>query len=804
MDEKLIYLLYRALQWAASPFILLYFVLRVIRDHRYLRRFPERLGFLAHSFRQDSAGAIWVHAVSVGEVASVAELLRRLRARLPLARLFVSTSTIAGRALADEKLSALADGVFYAPIDYCFAVRRVLRTLRPAAVVVAETEIWPNLYREAKRAGCGLVVVNGRISASALPRYRRFARFFRQALRQPDRILAQSEENRRRYLGLGAPAERLSDGGNLKYDFQPGASGVPEPIRSFLGRVGAREIWIAASTMPPTAAGDADEDDVVIGTFKALAAAHPGLLLILVPRRPERFGVVAEKLKASGVPFVRRSRLEADPPALRVPGVLLLDSIGELSSLFEIESVVFMGGSLARRGGHNLLEPALHGRAVVVGPHMENFHEIAGEFAAGGGCVRINGTDGLEEAVDKLLRDTAYRDRVGERARRLAESKRGATDRAAEAIVEAYEQAIPVKRPVFPLFQVLWVLSQAWRAGAAAKRAATRRRSERLDTPVISVGGLSIGGSGKTPFVLWLAGKLRNEGGSPAILTRGYRRRAPEPLTVLAAGERAAPARTGDEAQIFLRSGVAPVGIGADRVRTGREVERRFQPDVIILDDGFQHWKLARDLEIVLVDVLDPLGGGNVFPLGRLREPPTALIRADVFVLTRTEPGRSYEGIKRVLREHNREAPILRSQIQAQSWVDARSGRELELGEVPLARAAAFCGLANPETFWRTLAALGCVPLIRWDLGDHHRYRPVEIKRMAVQARQAGAEVLLTTEKDAMNLCEHIEGVIAPLRLLWLRIGVEVEEAERLLLCFNQRRSRSAQRSSRPATSPSA
>ncbi|HSW50978.1 MAG TPA: tetraacyldisaccharide 4'-kinase, partial [Bryobacteraceae bacterium] len=303
-------------------------------------------------------------------------------------------------------------------------------------------------------------------------------------------------------------------------------------------------------------------------------------------------------------------------------------------------------------------------------------------------------------------------------------------------------------------------------------------------------GGLSMGGSGKTPFVLWLAGKLRGGGGRPAILTRGYRRRAPEELTILAAGEKAAAARTGDEAQIFLRSGVAPVGIGADRVRTGREVERRFQPDVLILDDGFQHWRLARDLDIVLVDTLDPLGGGNVFPLGRLREPPTALARADVFVLTRTEPGRSYEGIKRVLREHNRDALILRARIQAQSWVEAGSGVELEIGEAPPARAAAFCGLANPESFWRTLAALGCFPLIRWDMGDHHRYRPVEIKRIAAQARQAGAEVLLTTEKDAMNVCEDVGEVIAPLRLLYLKIGIVVEEEARLLACVGQSRSR--------------
>ncbi len=224
MDAKLIYSLYTVLEWAASPFILVYFVLRIARNPRYLSRFPERLGFLPDAFRQAVPGAIWLHAVSVGEVLSAVGLLRRLRAQLPSAPLFVSTTTLAGRALADQKLQGLSDGVFYAPLDYCFAVRRVLRTLRPAVLVVAETEIWPNLYREAKRTGCGLVVVNGRISDRAEPRYRRLAWFFRRVLRWPDPILAQSEISRRRYLALGAPAERVVDAGNLKYDV-PAARG---------------------------------------------------------------------------------------------------------------------------------------------------------------------------------------------------------------------------------------------------------------------------------------------------------------------------------------------------------------------------------------------------------------------------------------------------------------------------------------------------------------------------------------------------------------------------------------------------
>ncbi len=787
MDAKLIYLLYRALQWAASPFILAYFLLRTARDRRYIRRFAERLGFLPASFRQASPGAVWLHAVSVGEVLSAVELLRRLRMRLPGVRLFVSTSTLAGRALADQRLPGIADGVFYAPLDFCFAVRRALRALRPAVVVVAETEIWPNLYREAKRAGCGLLVVNGRISDRAEPRYRRFGWFFRQALRWPDMILAQSEANRDRYLALGASAVRTIDGGNLKYDFQPGGAGIPGDIRRFLERTQPSGVWIAASTMPPAAAGDIDEDDVVIGAFDVLAGGHPRLLLVLAPRKPERFDVAAEKLARAGVRFVRRSRLTEDPPALKLPGALLLDSIGELGAMFELESVVFMGGSLAARGGHNLLEPASFGRAVVTGPHMQNFAEIAAEFGREGGCLEIAGPGELAGATGRLLGDPASRETIGARAKRLAGARRGATQRAVEAIAELHRRAMPVSRHPFPLLQILWPMTGPWRLGAAWKRRRDQAREKRLDTPVISVGSLSMGGSGKTPFVLWLARRLGEAGLQPAILTRGYRREVSENLSVFAAGARAPVSHTGDEAQMFLRSGVAPVGIGADRAAAGRALEERFRPGVLILDDGFQHRRLARDLDIVLVDALDPSGGGALFPLGRLREPLGALARAGLIVITRAEAGREYPGIEALIRNHNARAPVFRAAVSPEKWFDAGSGEEFEPGGLPCSRVAAFCGLANPASFWRTLDSLGLAPVMRRQFPDHHRYRADELRRLAADARRAGAEAMLTTEKDLMNM-GAAAGVVAPLRLFWLRIGLEVEDAGSLLRALPLRR----------------
>ena len=738
--------------------------MRGLRDRRYFRGFAQRLGYLPGPYRQTGHAAIWLHAVSVGEVLSAATLVRELRARFPEEPLFVSSTTIAGKAAAEEKLGASVDGVFYAPLDYASVVRRVLRTIRPRVVVVLETEIWPNLYRETKRAGIALAVVNGRVSDRAMPRYLRFRWFFRQALAAPDAILAQSGTSQRRFLELGAPAERVRLGGNLKYDFDPNQLQTPAEILAFVSRLRPSAVWIAASTVAPAAAGDPDEDDAVIAAFRELAGSHPGLLLMLAPRKPERFDAAAQRLARAGVAFVRRSELPgASPDCLTA---LLVDSIGELGSLFRLADVVFMGGTLARRGGHNILEPALFGKPVIAGPHMENFLEIALKFTEAGALVRIGNAGELAGAVGKLLDDREARERIGAKALKIAESERGATARAVTEIERLYAQSVPRLRPAAA--PLLWPLSRIWLLGSVLRP----KQPARLAAPVISIGGLTVGGAGKTPIVLWLAERLKERGRRPAILTRGYRRRTAERLTILGPGERAPAERTGDEAQSYVRAGVGPVGISADRVAAGLLIEERFHPDVFLLDDGFQHRRLARSLDVVVLDALDPFGGGEVMPLGRLREPIAALARADVVIVTRTQRGRSIAGIEARIRKHNPKAPVFTARVAPRGWIDAATGEAAWLPP----RAGAFCGLGNPDSFWRSLRALGVTPVFRRAFPDHHRYTGDELRELA-----NGAEALLTTEKDTANLPAGWQQAVAPLRVLWLEIGVEVDRAEALL-----------------------
>ncbi len=744
---------------SASPLFFLYCAYRVLRDRRYLLTLGQRFGFLPRDFRQSLPGAIWIHAVSVGEVIAALPLIAQLRSAEPAAPIYLSTTTLTGRAAAAQKLGSSVQGIFYFPFDFVFAVRRVLRTLQPSVAVVLETEIWPNMFREAKRAGCGLVMVNARMSDKTARRYAAFRFFFGPVLKLPDAILAQSAGQRERFLQAGAPPANITVAGNLKFDSRPTSLPADSPIAQFLGRRSG-PIWVAAST---TADDKLAEEDILIDAARQL----PDWTLVLAPRKPERFDEVSAKLTRSGLPFVRRSQLTDEASA----AILLLDTIGELSGVFALADVVFMGGTIADRGGHNILEPAFFAKPVIVGPHMENFREIARDFMEHGALIELTDPASLAAAV----RDAASDIGIGLRARTCAEARQGASAHAASAIVSLYARSFTCNLKNLFKRIVATPFSWIWAAGSRAKQARDLRKQRTLKTLTISVGNITVGGTGKTPFVLELVDHIRESGLIPGILSRGYGRRSHHEQLVLAAGSCADVGHTGDEPQILLRSGIACIGIGKDRYKSGLLLEERFHPDVLVLDDGFQHLRLGRHLDIVLIDALDPLGSCRIVPVGRLREPLDALARADLFVITRAECARNLDAIEHRLHELNSKAPVFRSRVVPRHWVDLVTGDRFPPTELPAGKSVAFCGLGNPSSFWRTLRRLGIEPVDCVEFGDHHPYTPREVLRLSQQAASQKAEMLLTTEKDLVNLCQQCDTIIQPMRLLWLKIGVEIE-----------------------------
>ncbi|MBE0658693.1 MAG: tetraacyldisaccharide 4'-kinase [Bryobacteraceae bacterium] len=297
---------------------------------------------------------------------------------------------------------------------------------------------------------------------------------------------------------------------------------------------------------------------------------------------------------------------------------------------------------------------------------------------------------------------------------------------------------------------------------------AVDRTFKRMNTyvarmPVVSVGNLALGGTGKTPLILWLCRELASQGRRPAVLTRGYRRSAGEATEVFMPGVMPDVALAGEEACLILQGGDAAVGVSADRVRAILPLEQQFDPGIILLDDGFQHWRMARDADIVLVDALDPFRGG-VLPLGRSREPFSALRRATAIVITRTSPGRSYAGLVSEIRRHIPAAPIFRARTVAKAPA------------LPGGPFGAFCGLGQPEGFRNTLSELGLEPEFFEVFPDHHHYSHDDIARM-----RSRAAVLVTTEKDLVNVpWRNRDGIVA------VAIDLELDDPAGLLAAINR------------------
>ena len=451
------YFVYSLLMGLAALLLSPYWLIQGLRHGKYLSNLSERLGFSFPSLSKlpaDRAGAIWIHAVSVGEVLSGVALAKSLKQAYPERPLIVSTTTMTGQALARQRMP-FADAVIYFPLDWAFCVRRALRVVQPAVVVVLETEIWPNFLREAGRRKIPVIFVSGRISDRSFARYQSYfgkfgfflRPFLRSALGHASAFLMQSQNDADRIRALGAPVDRVSVSGNMKYDQ---ALPVPTPLSAWLEaearRQGRSPIIVAGSVV-------ASEEPLALIAFGTLQGEYPNALLLLAPRKPEHFQQAADFIHESRRKFLRRSQLSVPKPGTAGQPtngegaissdvtVVLVDSIGELASLYGIADGAFVGGSLVESGGHNILEPAAFGRIPVFGPSMENFAETASRFVAAGAAIQVTSPEDAGVAWIELLRDPERQRRMGETAKRLVDESRGATARAMAEIAKHLDGA---------------------------------------------------------------------------------------------------------------------------------------------------------------------------------------------------------------------------------------------------------------------------------------------------------------------------------------------------------------------------
>ncbi len=432
------YFLYSVLTAIGMVLLAPYFLVQGLRREKYLGSFWQRMGRLPQGFARGvpPRTAIWIHAVSVGEVLAAKPLVDCLKKRFPERAIFVSTTTATGQRVARERL-AVADGIFYFPFDWTGPVRRAMQKIQPALIVILETEIWPNFMREADREEIPVVFVNSRISEKSFRRFQRFepflGGFFRRVLHDADLFLAQSAEDAQRLRAMGAPEQRVEITGNLKYDHEPPPAGV---FGNWLAQqCRQQERWpilIAGSVV-------AGEEEAVLAAYDYVQRQWRHALLVLAPRKPERFDAALRAVEERGWKAIRRSSIDTNVQLDENADVLVLDSIGELAGLYALADAVFIGGSLVRSGGHNILEPAWFGKPPLFGPSMENFREMAAQFASAGAGRQVASGEKLGRAWVELIQNPERRDEMGRKARALVESNRGATARSLERIAAILE-----------------------------------------------------------------------------------------------------------------------------------------------------------------------------------------------------------------------------------------------------------------------------------------------------------------------------------------------------------------------------
>ncbi|MGB8324899.1 MAG: 3-deoxy-D-manno-octulosonic acid transferase [Candidatus Acidiferrum sp.] len=443
------YFLYSFFAAVAAILSAPYWLIQGLRHGKYLSNLGERLGFSVpgvEGLPADRPGAIWLHAVSVGEALSGVALARRLKEAYPQRPLIVSTTTLTGYTLAKERMP-FADAVIFFPFDWAFSVKRVLDAVKPALVVILETEIWPNFLRETNQRGIPVIFLSGRISDRSFARWQKWfgsLGFFLRpllasALQKPVAFLMQTEADAERIRSLGAPADCVKVSGNLKYDQElPDTTPLAEWLGEECKRRGRWPLIVAGSVV-------ATEEPLALIAFGVVQGDFPKALLVLAPRKPERFTAAAEFIDESHRKFVRRSELSvagasacaSSSNGSSIPDdatVLLLDSIGELASLYRIADGAFVGGSLVNSGGHNILEPAAFGKVPVFGPSMENFAAISSRFLEAGAAIQVESPEDAGVEWIHLLKDPAKMSRMGTAARQLVESSRGALDRALSEI----------------------------------------------------------------------------------------------------------------------------------------------------------------------------------------------------------------------------------------------------------------------------------------------------------------------------------------------------------------------------------
>lgn len=736
-----------------------------VADRRGMR---QRLGQRPLVPAGEKRPVVWFHCASVGEATGLAAVVRRFVERHPGFAVLVTTVTETGLTYVREHVpQAHACGL--APLDAPFIVHRVFGQVRPRALILLEGELWPSMLKAAAAHDCPVALVNGRMSDRSLARNRFAKPLFREMLRLLTAVGVQHALDGERYIAFGAAPGRVRVTGNVKFDLAAGQEAPPgEQLRRDLGLPESVPVIMAGCPRP------VEEERAVLAAFSQVCARHPGVKLIWAPRHLQRIPEVEEMLKAAGLAFKHRTR--PGRPESGSVEVIILDTMGELAAMYAAADMAFVGATLVPLGGHNVLEPAACGIPVLFGPHTENVRAGAAALLRTGGGMVVRDGDELAREWLGLLEDPQKRAQIGAAARQAVRMRAKAVDRTLDLVdrwipdpdhresgplgdferTPVYTRLLdpdergPVIRFVrcvlLPLSLLLGVLVRFrnWMYDTEMLP------SDRLPVPVISVGALTVGGAGKTPVVRYLAHRLRGAGFRPAVLSRGYGRET-------SAMRRAAPGATwqevGDE-PAFLASTLpdVPVVVGPSRTAAGRLAIERYGADVLLLDDGFQHRRTGRQVDIVVHDASGRSNPGRLLPAGPCREPLSSLGRAHALVLTRTDQARSADPYSARMQARFPHLAIIETVYAPAGLRQLADDTTLPVEWLAGRDVLVLCGIANPASFAQTVTDAGGRVIRILAYPDHHPFTPADMDRATSLAEESGVEWIVTTEKDAVRV----------------------------------------------------
>ena len=766
------------------------FMVRAVREKGFVERIRQSLGFFPeHTLdKVEKKDCIWVHAASVGEIVATSPLIKEFRREFPKSPILVSVVTTSGYEMANRIIKD-ADAIIYFPLDLPWLAGHVLRRIRPRVFLPVETELWPNFLRTARKIHVPVMMVNGRISDKSVKQYKHLHSLLRNMIGTVKLFAMQSPIDAEYIMRLGAPQELVTVTGNTKFD-QTYTDVSPEEKQKIIEEMGLSKndgIFLAGST-------HRGEEEAVLQAFKAVRETHPHARLVIAPRELLRTMEVVHLCRKAGFSVTTRTKLQNEAP--QDEDIVILDTIGELGKVYSIGDVVFVGGSLVPHGGHNILEPAAHGKAIIVGSHMFNFKDTYALFKNRDACLTVKNGEELAKQVTRLFDEPEHRHRMEEETRAIVRENKGASRKSAillHQMLESYESSPENRHHVrstqkitnfqtyfidlvhskevdglFPhlIMGILYIFSLIYGLLVNIKLAGYKYgifQKQKLDCFVISLGNVTVGGTGKTPTAQRLARDIRDMGYRVVILNRGYRAKWHGEVGIVSDGKRLHmdAAEAGDEAYMLAKHlPEVPVLIGAERAKTGRYAMEHFGAEVAILDDGYQHWQLERDLDILLVDAVNVFGNGYILPRGTLREPISHISRADICLMTKVDQAAagSCDYIRETVHRYNPEARIVESIHQPRcfipltEWYVNIASQGIDIAQMRGKRIMAVSAIGNPASFEQTLSDLGAVIIESLRYPDHHDYAMSEMTDIFQQAENAGAEAIVITEKDAVKI----------------------------------------------------